>query len=87
LLDGDLIVIDEMLTPDSSCFWAAGEFAPGRSPASFDKQFLRDWLETQDWNKAPPPPPLPPAVVAGTAARYQEAYEWLTGDAFTPLRG
>ncbi|SRR5579875_2903235 len=85
LLDGDLIVIDEMLTPDSSRFWAAGEYAPGTSPPSFDKQFVRDWLEAQHWNKTPPPPSLPPDVIAGTAARYQEAYEWLTGDEFTPL--
>ncbi|MBA3824509.1 MAG: phosphoribosylaminoimidazolesuccinocarboxamide synthase [Ktedonobacterales bacterium] len=85
LLDGQVIVIDELLTPDSSRFWAAGEYAPGRSPASFDKQFVRDWLETQTWDKSPPPPTLPPEVIAGTAQRYQEAYEWLTGDTFTPM--
>ncbi len=85
LLDGELIVIDEMLTPDSSRFWAAGDYAPGQSPPSFDKQFVRDWLETQPWTKTPPPPHLPPAVIAGTAARYQEAYEWLTGASFTPV--
>jgi phosphoribosylaminoimidazole-succinocarboxamide synthase len=84
LLDGEMIVIDEMLTPDSSRFWAAGDYAPGQSPPSFDKQFVRDWLETQHWNKAPPPPHLPPEVIAGTAARYREAYEWLTGETFTP---
>ena len=84
-LDGELIVIDEMLTPDSSRFWAAGDYAPGHSPPSFDKQFVRDWLERQQWAKTPPPPPLPPDVVAGTAQRYQEAYEWLTGETFTSL--
>jgi phosphoribosylaminoimidazole-succinocarboxamide synthase len=85
LLDEHLIVIDEMLTPDSSRFWAAGEYAPGGSPPSFDKQFVRDWLETQHWNKAPPPPHLPAEVVAGTADRYREAYEWLTGEALVPM--
>lgn len=86
LLDDQLIVIDEMLTPDSSRFWAAGEYAPGGSPPSFDKQFVRDWLETTDWPKTYPPPRLPEEVIAGTASRYQEAYEWLTGESFTPTR-
>ena len=76
-----------MLTPDSSRFWAAGEYAPGHSPASFDKQFVRDWLETQSCNKTDPAPHLPPAVVAGTADRYREAYEWLTGETFVPMGG
>jgi len=79
LLDGRLILIDELLTPDSSRFWAVGEYAPGGSPPSFDKQYLRDWLERSGWDKRPPAPPLPPEIVAGTAARYREALEWLTG--------
>lgn len=85
LLDDQLIVIDEMLTPDSSRFWALGDYAPGSAPPSFDKQYARDWLVASGWNKAPPPPKLPPEVIAGTAARYQEAYEWLTGEDFVPL--
>ena len=82
-LDGDrLVLADEVLTPDSSRFWPAGAWAPDSSPPSFDKQYLRDWLEASGWHKAPPAPALPPDVVAGTAARYREAYERLTG---TPL--
>ena len=80
LLDNELILIDELLTPDSSRFWAVGEYAPGGSPPSFDKQYVRDWLERSGWNKQPPAPQLPPEVVAGTSARYREALEWLTGD-------
>jgi phosphoribosylaminoimidazole-succinocarboxamide synthase len=83
LLDGNLILIDELLTPDSSRFWAVGDYAPGGSPPSFDKQYVRDWLEQSGWNKQPPAPTLPPDVVAGTASRYREALEWLTGE---PLR-
>lgn len=79
-LDGEIILIDELLTPDSSRFWAAGEYAPGTSPPSFDKQGVRDWLEQTGWNKAPPAPKLPPAIIAETAQRYREAYEWLTGE-------
>ncbi|MEO7000177.1 MAG: phosphoribosylaminoimidazolesuccinocarboxamide synthase [Ktedonobacterales bacterium] len=79
LLGDELILIDELLTPDSSRFWAVGEYAPGGSPPSFDKQYVRDWLEGSGWNKRPPAPQLPPDVVAGTASRYREAYEWLTG--------
>ncbi len=82
LIDDELIVIDEMLTPDSSRFWEAGEYAPGSSPASFDKQFVRDWLEKIGWSKSPPAPSLPPEIIAGTAQRYREAYEWLTGENF-----
>ena len=79
-LDGDRVVLaDEVLTPDSSRFWPAGGWVPGSSPPSFDKQYARDWLEAQDWDMTPPPPRLPPDVVAGTAARYREAYERLTG--------
>jgi phosphoribosylaminoimidazole-succinocarboxamide synthase len=79
-LDGDRVVLaDEVLTPDSSRFWPAGGWAPDSSPPSFDKQYARDWLEAQDWDKTPPPPRLRPDVVAGTAARYREAYARLTG--------
>ncbi|HKT39967.1 MAG TPA: phosphoribosylaminoimidazolesuccinocarboxamide synthase [Ktedonobacterales bacterium] len=80
LLDDQLILIDELLTPDSSRFWAVGEYAPGGSPPSFDKQYVRDWLERSGWAKQPPAPALPDEVVAGTASRYREAYEWLTGE-------
>jgi len=80
LLDGQLILIDELITPDSSRFWAVGDYAPGGSPPSFDKQYLRDWLESVGWNKQPPAPTLPPDVIAGTASRYREAYTWLTGE-------
>ncbi|MEX2118416.1 MAG: phosphoribosylaminoimidazolesuccinocarboxamide synthase [Pirellulales bacterium] len=76
---GPLILIDEVLTPDSSRFWPAEGYQPGRGQASFDKQFVRDWLETTAWDKNSPPPPLPDEVVAGTRARYIEAYEALTG--------
>ena len=80
LLGDRLILIDELLTPDSSRFWAVGEYRPGASPPSFDKQFVRDWLERSGWNKQPPAPELPPEIVAGTAARYREALAWLTGE-------
>jgi phosphoribosylaminoimidazole-succinocarboxamide synthase len=73
-----LILIDELLTPDSSRFWDAAVYEPGKTPASFDKQYLRDWLETTSWNKESPPPELPPDVVANTRARYFEALERLT---------
>ncbi|MGN6728154.1 MAG: phosphoribosylaminoimidazolesuccinocarboxamide synthase [Tepidisphaeraceae bacterium] len=76
---GELIVIDEMLTPDSSRFWPADQYAAGRDQPSFDKQFVRNWLETQTWDKTPPAPALPPDVVDGTRRRYIEAYELLTG--------
>jgi phosphoribosylaminoimidazole-succinocarboxamide synthase len=79
LLNGDLILIDEVLTPDSSRFWPADQYAPGRSQPSFDKQYLRDYLESTGWNKEPPPPPLPPEVVRATAEKYQEALARLTG--------
>ena len=77
--EGKLLLIDEMLTPDSSRFWPAGQFQPGRGQPSFDKQFVRDYLETLDWDKTPPAPALPPEVVAKTQAKYLEAYERLTG--------
>src|SRR5215211_3557201 len=73
LVDGELILIDELLTPDSSRYWPADQYRPGGAQPSFDKQFLRDFLESSGWNKEPPPPRLPAAVIAGTAARYQEA--------------
>jgi phosphoribosylaminoimidazole-succinocarboxamide synthase len=79
LLGDRLILIDELLTPDSSRFWAVGEYQPGGSPPSFDKQYVRDWLEQSGWNKQPPAPALPPDVVAGTSQRYREALAWLTG--------
>jgi phosphoribosylaminoimidazole-succinocarboxamide synthase len=81
LLDGQLILIDEVLTPDSSRFWAVSEYQPGGSPPSFDKQFVRDWLERSGWNKKPPAPELPPDVVEGTSRRYRDALEWITGRA------
>jgi phosphoribosylaminoimidazole-succinocarboxamide synthase len=77
--NGELLLIDEVLTPDSSRFWPAAEYRPGASQPSFDKQFVRDYLETLDWHKQPPAPPLPSEVVARTQAKYLEAYERLTG--------
>jgi phosphoribosylaminoimidazole-succinocarboxamide synthase len=79
LLDGNLIWIDEALTPDSSRFWPLEGYEPGRTPPSFDKQFLRNWLLKQPWDKTPPPPALPDDVVRGTAERYLEAYRLITG--------
>jgi len=80
--DGQLILIDEVLTSDSSRFWPADQYAPGGSPPSFDKQFVRDWLESTTWDKQSPPPPLPEDVIAKTRAKYVEAYERLTGKRF-----
>ncbi|MFN5297957.1 MAG: phosphoribosylaminoimidazolesuccinocarboxamide synthase [Planctomycetaceae bacterium] len=80
--DGAPILIDEVLTPDSSRFWPAAEYQPGRGQPSFDKQFVRDWLETTGWDKNSPPPRLPDEVVAHTRAKYIEAYELLTGQGF-----
>jgi phosphoribosylaminoimidazole-succinocarboxamide synthase len=74
---GELVLIDEALTPDSSRFWPASEYRTGISPPSFDKQFVRDWLETQPWNKKAPAPPLPPDVLAQTAEKYREALRML----------
>lgn len=79
LFDGKLILIDEVLTPDSSRFWPADQYAPGRSQPSYDKQFVRDYLLTLDWDKTPPAPALPADVAAKTQAKYFEAYEKLTG--------
>jgi phosphoribosylaminoimidazole-succinocarboxamide synthase len=82
LVDGELILVDEVLTPDSSRFWEAAAYEPGRAQASYDKQFVRDWLEAQAWDKRPPGPKLPDNVVAGTRARYVEAFERITGAGF-----
>jgi phosphoribosylaminoimidazole-succinocarboxamide synthase len=79
LSDGKLILIDEVMTPDSSRFWPADQYQPGKGQPSFDKQFVRDYLETLDWNKTPPGPTLPDEVVSKTTAKYLEAYERLTG--------
>ena len=78
-IDGELAVIDEVLTPDSSRFWDGERYAPGASPPSFDKQFVRDFVAETGWNKEPPAPALPPEVIAGTRDRYVAAYERLTG--------
>jgi phosphoribosylaminoimidazole-succinocarboxamide synthase len=84
LPDGHLILIDEVLTPDSSRFWPADGYQVGINPPSFDKQFVRDWLETTGWDKNSPPPELPPDVVERTRAKYIDAYERLTGRTFAP---
>jgi phosphoribosylaminoimidazole-succinocarboxamide synthase len=83
LAEGKIILIDEVLTPDSSRFWPADQFQPGHDQPSFDKQYVRNYLETLKWDKAPPAPELPPNVVEGTRNRYLEAYEKLTAK---PLR-
>lgn len=77
--DGKLLLIDEVLTPDSSRFWPADQYQPGKGQPSFDKQFLRDYLETLDWDKTPPAPQLPEEIIRKTQAKYLEAYERLTG--------
>ncbi len=82
LIKDQLILVDEALTPDSSRFWDAATYEPGRPQASFDKQFVRDWLEAQPWDKIAPGPELPDDVVAGTRARYVEAFERITGASF-----
>lgn len=81
-IGGQLILIDEVLTPDSSRFWPVDSYEPGRSPPSFDKQFVRDWLETTGWDKNSPPPALPQDVVERTRAKYVDAYTRLTGREF-----
>ena len=80
-VDGKLMLIDECLTPDSSRFWPADQYVVGQSPPSYDKQFVRDYLETLDWDKSPPAPKLPAEVIEKTTAKYLEAYEKLTGEA------
>ncbi len=83
IVDGGTIIIDEVLTPDSSRFWSAGDYKPGQGQDSFDKQIVRDYLDTLDWDKTAPGPELPPAIAAKTSQRYREIYEILTGG---PLR-
>lgn len=78
-VDGNLLLIDECLTPDSSRFWPEDDYAVGQSPPSFDKQFVRDYLETLDWDKTPPAPPLPKDVIGKSSAKYLEAFRRLTG--------
>ena len=87
LVHGELTLIDEVLTPDSSRFWPADDYGVGRAQASFDKQFVRDWLETQDWDKTDPGPALPEQIVAGTRQRYVDAYERLSGRSFDSWSG
>jgi phosphoribosylaminoimidazole-succinocarboxamide synthase len=79
LIDGELTLVDEALTPDSSRFWPAADYRPGSNPPSFDKQYVRDYLESLDWDKKPPAPPLPAEVIARTRAKYLEAFRLLTG--------
>ena len=81
-IDGELLVIDEMLTPDSSRYWPADEYRTGVSPPSFDKQYVRDYYLGTDWDHTPPAPRLPSDVISGTRSRYIEAYELLTGRSF-----
>lgn len=80
VVDGKLLLIDECLTPDSSRFWPKDQYVVGQSPPSFDKQFVRDYLETLDWDKTPPAPQLPEDVIAKSSAKYLEAFERLTGE-------
>ena len=87
IADGELLVIDELLTPDSSRYWPADAYAPGGSPPSFDKQYVRDHYLALGWNFEPPAPHLPAVVVAGTRARYVEAYERITGRSFAEWFG
>jgi phosphoribosylaminoimidazole-succinocarboxamide synthase len=79
---GELVLGDEVLTPDSSRFWPADEYEPGRAQASFDKQFVRDWASQTGWDKSPPAPEIPDDIVQGTRGRYVEAYEKITGESF-----
>jgi len=87
IIDGRLSLCDEVMTPDSSRFWLADEWTPGRTPPSLDKQPIRDYLETLDWDKAPPPPPLPTDVVVASRERYVTAYERITGLNFADWPG
>ena len=81
--DGELLLIDEILTPDSSRYWPADKWVPGNEVPSFDKQYVREWLEAQPWDKQSPPPDLPDEIVDGSRARYVEAYERITGNRFS----
>ena len=85
-VDGEVTLIDEVMTPDSSRFWPADRYEPGGAQPSFDKQYVRDWLDASGWDHEPPPPDLPGDVVEQTAARYREAYERITGEAFEDYR-
>lgn len=87
IIDGELVVADEMLTPDSSRFWPVEAWKPGTVPPSYDKQPVRDFLDTLDWDKTPPPPKLPDRVVDDTVARYTEGYERITGRSFSDWPG
>lgn len=87
LIEGTLILCDEVLTPDSSRFWPVDQWVPGTTPPSFDKQPVRDYLDGLDWDKSPPPPPLPDEVVEATGVRYIEAYERITGLRFADWPG
>ena len=87
LIDGEILLIDEVLTPDSSRFWPADDYEVGRSQVSFDKQYVRDWLETLDWDKTPPGPDVPNEIVTRTRQRYVEAYERLTDLSFDSWNG
>jgi len=84
MVDGEITLIDEVLTPDSSRFWPADEYRPGGAQPSYDKQFVRDWLEASGWDKQPPAPGLPEDVITMTAEKYIEAYEAITGEPFMP---
>ena len=83
-MNGEPCLVDEVLTPDSSRFWPADQYEPGRDQPSFDKQPLRDYLETLPWDKTAPPPMLPQQIVDETSARYQEAYRLITGEDLPP---
>ena len=84
LIGGEITLIDEVLTPDSSRFWPADGYVPGAGQSSFDKQYVRDWLEGSGWDKSPPVPALPAEIVEGTSKRYIQAYEAITGRTFVP---
>jgi len=87
LVDGEVTLVDEVLTPDSSRFWPADSYEPGHGQPSFDKQFVRDWLEASGWDKQAPAPKLPADVIAKTSEKYIQAYELITGTTFAPERG
>ena len=87
LIDGRLVVIDEMMTPDSSRYWSADDHVVGTSPPSFDKQYVRDYYLSIGWNQRPPVPHIPASVIAGTRARYVEAYEQVSGNSFDTWYG
>ena len=80
--DDELLLVDEVLTPDSSRYWPAADWQPGTDPPSYDKQYVRAWLDQSGWDHRPPAPALPDDVIAGTRARYVEAYERITGATF-----